>query len=88
MNPLLDAAYYDIAQKSGLCFNMVNRDAIQFAEACFDQNTIEDLRDETPDAKDCKEWGISPEAWLWAILTARYAKQLEGNISSRGEIIL
>ena len=37
-----------------------------FAEACYDQNTIEDLESAlsgTPDVADMKEWKLSEDEW-------------------------
>ena len=44
-----------------------------FASACYDDCSIEDLREALaaePDEDDCREWVITPEEWTDAIQTA------------------
>jgi hypothetical protein len=48
----------------------LSENAKKFAEACFDQNSIESLKatvTEQPDETDCAEWGITGEEWTAAI---------------------
>ena len=45
----------------------------QFAEACHDMNSTQELREallEIPDTVDMKTWGISAEQWREAISAA------------------
>lgn len=43
-----------------------------FAEACYDGNTIEQLEDTTfsPDEFDMKDWGLTAEQWHEAVNAA------------------
>ena len=49
-----------------------------FAEACFDDCTVEDLveglRERSADKTDCQTWGITPTQWRQAIREALEAK--------------
>ena len=55
-----------------------------FAEACYDNNTVEDLtaiaiaaKGGFVDETDCKNWNITPDEWLAAICLAVRAKESE-----------
>jgi len=42
----------------------------EFAEACMDMNTAQELRDalaDGPDDGDCQEWGLTHEEWRTAV---------------------
>lgn len=48
----------------------LNGYSASFAEACYDDNSIDELRaalDGEADAGDCKEWGITENEWRDAI---------------------
>jgi hypothetical protein len=49
----------------------------RFAEACYDQNTVEELLQALhapADGDDCREWGITTHEWRHAIAAALAAK--------------
>jgi len=49
-----------------------------FAAACYDQNSIEELKQALrhgPDTTDMITWGLSPEEWTAEIKLALAAKQ-------------
>lgn len=65
----------------------VSQNAIMFAQACVDQNSIADLENSTlVDMTDCATWNITPEEWYWAIAAALYAKTHDSAISDSGRI--
>ncbi|MCE2029308.1 hypothetical protein [Sessilibacter corallicola] len=51
----------------------------EFATACFDMNSIEELEaphaPENADESDCAEWGITAEEWSQAIEAALNEKK-------------
>jgi len=57
------------------------RDLTGFAEACYNTNSITELRDALQsgwiDATDCKTWGISADEWRACIAQAIDAKKQE-----------
>lgn len=65
----------------------VSQNAISFAQACVDQNSISDLENSTlVDMTDCATWDITPAEWYWAIAAALYAKQNDSAIMDSGRI--
>lgn len=65
----------------------VSQNAIMFAQACVDQNSIADLENSTlVDMTDCYTWDITAEEWYWSITAALYAKQNDSAIMDSGRI--
>ena len=54
-----------------------------FAEACFNQNSENELRESlklrSADKSDCKSWGITPTQWRAGIESALAAKIIVNN---------
>lgn len=53
--------------------NKLDGNVKSFAVACYDTNSIEDLKNSLnigADAIDCKEWGISENEWNEAVNAA------------------
>jgi hypothetical protein len=66
----------------------VSKQAIAFAQACEDQNTIAELLDAaTVDMIDCYTWEITADEWRWAVGAALYAKQNDGSIMDSGRVV-
>lgn len=61
----------------------LSKNAQGFAEACYDQNTIEDLKAAhaagDADESDMEAWDISPQGWRDAIEAALAAKLEDSN---------
>jgi hypothetical protein len=54
-----------------------NQKWARFAEACYNQNTVDELLSalhSPADEDDCREWGITPSEWKQAIVDALAAK--------------
>jgi hypothetical protein len=67
----------------------VSRNAIQFAIACADSNTINELTNsEYADQSDCATWSITSDEWKWAVGVALYAKTHDGSIMDDGRVIV
>jgi len=79
-----------IKQISGLSWEIVSRNAIMFAEACYNDNNMVELSvDHGPDKADWTDlttWEISAEEWSWAIETARQAKLYGFSIDGLGRL--
>lgn len=60
---------------------------IGFAEACYEQNTTDELRDAlaqgSADAADCQEWGISASEWRASIEAALATRLNEARTDAR-----
>jgi len=67
----------------------VSKNAIEFAAACFEINSISELEASSiVDVTDCKAWDITPEEWRWAIGAALYAKKNDGSIMGYGRVVV
>lgn len=70
----------------------VSDNAIQFAVACFEMNSISELEsgycDCYADATDCDTWKIDGHEWHWAIAAALYAKKNDGSILDDGRVVI
>jgi len=67
----------------------MNSNAVQFAIACYDGNSMQELVEglnESPDMTDCQTWGISPEEWKGAIELAFRARSAGLSISDDGSL--
>ncbi len=80
-----------ISNHAEITYRAATHNAIGFAQACFDQNTVDELEEAESgfaDMSDCQTWNINEDEWRWAIVTAKYAKVHDGSISDSGRICL
>jgi len=75
--------------------NNVSKNAIQFAQACVDDNSVEDLEELNTgawylvaDSDDMTSWDITAEEWHWSVGAAYYAKQNDGSIMDDGRVVV
>ena len=67
----------------------MSKNAIAYAAACFEVNSIAELEDSTyVDVYDCYSWEITHDEWRWAIGAALYAKQNDGSIMDDGRVVV
>jgi hypothetical protein len=72
----------------------MNKNAVDFAVACVETNSLNDLKTITegswmtsnPWNDDCKTWDITEWEWVWAINTAIEALETGKSILSNGEL--
>jgi hypothetical protein len=62
--------------------------AIQFAQACVDQNSVSDLRASIsrPDVTDMETWNLTQSEYLWALNAAIYAIENDTAIMDDGRV--
>jgi hypothetical protein len=90
-DPPLSDVYDMIHAGSHETYRSVCRNAIEFAVACVEMNSVNELIlnvSEPSIASDCKSWKISRNEWYWAVLTAKCVIGLDGSISDTGKIIV
>ena len=66
-------SFAEIAQE----LKSASRHLSGFAEACYDQNSTDELIESLKlgaDKTDCKTWGIDDDQWQEAVKTALYAQ--------------
>jgi len=69
----------EIAQRIEDAYN----DLKEFAEACYDQNSVSELAgslNSEADQADMEAWGIDAEEWKQAIEQALFAKAFDSNL--------